>query len=107
MWVINLGCIDLNQCAARVTMTWIGRIYLHFDLDPGVDATFDQVCERRVSSCVEALEVLKMPSLVKTTGSKGLHIYVPIIRGPAAEGRVDVCQGACNGARVVRHRGAR
>ena len=30
----------------------------------------------------EALDVLKMPSVVKTTGSKGLHVYVPIRRGP-------------------------
>ena len=30
----------------------------------------------------EALDVLKMPSVVKTTGSKGLHVYVPIGRGP-------------------------
>ena len=30
----------------------------------------------------EALDSLKIPSLVKTTGSKGLHVYVPIVRGP-------------------------
>ena len=30
----------------------------------------------------EALDALKMPSLAKTTGSKGIHVYVPIVRGP-------------------------
>ena len=30
----------------------------------------------------EALDTLKMPSVVKTTGSRGLHVYVPIVRGP-------------------------
>ena len=31
---------------------------------------------------LDALDSLKMPSVVKTTGSKGLHVYVPIVRGP-------------------------
>ena len=80
MWVINLGCIDLNQWYARCDD--VDRPdYLHFDLDPGVGATFDRVRETALI-VGGALDALKMPSLVKTTGSKGLHLYVPIVRGP-------------------------
>jgi bifunctional non-homologous end joining protein LigD len=80
MWVINLGCIDLNQWYA--TCDDVNRPdYVHFDLDPGPGATFARVLETALV-VHEALETLKMPSLVKTTGSKGLHVYVPIVRGP-------------------------
>src|SRR6195256_2546349 len=80
MWVINLGCIDLNQWYA--TCDDVGRPdSLHFDLAPGPGATFDRVIETALV-VHEALETLKMPSLVKTTGSRGLHLYVPIVRGP-------------------------
>jgi bifunctional non-homologous end joining protein LigD len=80
MWVINLGCIDLNQWYA--TCDDVNRPdYLHFDLDPGAGATFDRVLETALI-VHEALETLKMPSVVKTTGSRGLHVYVPIVRGP-------------------------
>ena len=80
LWVINLGCIDLNQWYARC-----GDVdrpdYVHFDLDPGEGATWDAVleCARIVR---DALTTLGMPSLVKTTGSRGLHVYVPIVCGP-------------------------
>ncbi|HVG56668.1 MAG TPA: non-homologous end-joining DNA ligase [Vicinamibacterales bacterium] len=80
MWVINLGCIDLNQWYARCDD--VNRPdYVHFDLDPGEGATFSQVLECAVI-VREALEGLKMKPLVKTSGSKGLHVYVPIVRGP-------------------------
>lgn len=80
LWVINLGCIDLNQWYA--TCDDVNRPdYVHFDLDPGPGATFDKVLETALV-VHEALETLKMPSVVKTTGSKGLHVYVPIVRGP-------------------------
>ena len=80
LWVINLGCIDLNQWYA--TCDDVDRPdYLHFDLDPGEGATWDAVLDAgRIVH--EALETLKMPALVKTTGSRGLHVYVPIVRGP-------------------------
>jgi bifunctional non-homologous end joining protein LigD len=80
MWVINLGCIDLNQWYA--TCDDVDRPdYVHFDLDPSAGTEFEKVLETALV-VHEALDILKMPSLVKTTGSRGLHVYVPIARGP-------------------------
>jgi bifunctional non-homologous end joining protein LigD len=79
LWVINLGCIDLNQWYA--TCDDVDRPdYVHFDLDPG-SATWDQVLES-ARIVHDALTTLEMPSVAKTTGSKGIHLYVPIVRGP-------------------------
>jgi bifunctional non-homologous end joining protein LigD len=81
LWVINLGCIDLNQWYARC-----GDVdrpdYVHFDLDPGEGAGFDRVLETALI-IRDALDTLKMASFVKTTGSKGIHVYVPVVRGPS------------------------
>ncbi len=79
LWVINLGCIDLNQWYAKCDD--VDRPdYLHFDLDPG-SATWQQVLEA-ARIVHDALTTLKMPASPKTTGSKGIHVYVPIVRGP-------------------------
>jgi bifunctional non-homologous end joining protein LigD len=82
LWVVNLGCIDLNQWYARCDD--VDRPdYLHFDLDPvkkgGV--TFAKVLDAALV-VRDALETLGMLPLVKTTGSAGAHLYVPIVRGP-------------------------
>jgi len=83
LWVINLGCIDLNQ--------WYGRCddvdrpdYLHFDLDPVPGASFAAVREAALL-LHEALDALDMPAYAKTTGSRGIHVYVPIVRGPTQD----------------------
>ncbi len=80
LWLVNLGCIDLNQWYARCDD--VDRPdYLHFDLDPGPGADFEKV--RDTALLVhESLDALAMPNLPKTTGSKGIHVYVPIVRGP-------------------------
>src|SRR6266849_6659624 len=96
LWVINLGCIDLNQ--------WYGRCddpersdYLHFDLDPVPGTSFEQV--RDIALILrDALTSLKMPSFAKTTGSRGIHVYVPIVRGPVQK---DVWMFARELARVL------
>lgn len=80
LWIINLGCIDLNPWYARCDD--INRPdYMHFDLDPVPKANFDKVQEAALL-VLEALNKLKMKPLIKTSGSKGIHIYVPIVRGP-------------------------
>ena len=79
LWVVNLGCIDLNP--------WYGRCddvyrpdFLHFDLDPVKKAPFERVLETALL-VRDALSKLKITSYAKTTGSRGIHVYVPIVRG--------------------------
>src|SRR5882724_8961357 len=80
IWVINLGCIDLNQWYARCDDVDLPG-YLHFDLDPVPGASFVKVVEAALF-LKSALDALGLPGYAKTTGSKGIHIYIPIQRGP-------------------------
>jgi bifunctional non-homologous end joining protein LigD len=78
LWLINLGCIDLNP--------WYSLcddpdrpLYIHFDLDPTPDTPFATL--REAASIVgDVLRGLGMTPYVKTSGSKGIHVYVPIQR---------------------------
>ncbi|HVT45034.1 MAG TPA: non-homologous end-joining DNA ligase [Thermoanaerobaculia bacterium] len=80
LWLINLGCIDLNPWYARCDD--IDRPdFLHFDLDPGPGAGFPRVRDAALR-LKEILDALGIPAWAKTTGSRGMHIYVPIVRGP-------------------------
>lgn len=81
LWLINLGCIDLNPwygvCAAPDQPD-----VLHFDLDPEKEAPFALVREAALI-VRDALEVLGMTVFAKTSGGRGMHIYTGIKRGPA------------------------
>jgi bifunctional non-homologous end joining protein LigD len=80
LWVVNLGCIDLNQWYARCDD--VDRPdYLHFDLDPVPGATFD-IVRKAALLLRDTLGDLGASSYAKTSGSKGIHVYVPIVRGP-------------------------
>ena len=81
LWLVNLGSIDLNPWYSRCDDT-DRPDFLHFDLDPVEPAGFDRV--REVALLIrDALRKLGARSFAKTTGSRGIHIYVPIVRGPA------------------------
>ncbi|MGC2722125.1 MAG: non-homologous end-joining DNA ligase [Candidatus Acidiferrales bacterium] len=80
LWVVNLGCIDLNPWYARCDD--VDRPdFLHFDLDPTPGASFKKVIETALA-VRKQLEGIKITSYAKTTGSRGIHVYVPIQRGP-------------------------
>ncbi|MGZ8866809.1 MAG: non-homologous end-joining DNA ligase [Thermoanaerobaculia bacterium] len=80
LWLINLGCIDLNPWYARCDDT-DRPDFLHFDLDPGPGSDIERV--REVALRVrDILDGIGMKTYAKTTGSKGIHVYIPIVRGP-------------------------
>jgi bifunctional non-homologous end joining protein LigD len=80
LWVINLGCIDLNEWYSRCDDT-DRPDYLHFDLDPVEGTPFATVRDTALR-VREGLEGLGMQPVVKTTGSSGMHVYVAIARDP-------------------------
>jgi bifunctional non-homologous end joining protein LigD len=69
LWLVNLGCIDLNPWYARCDD--VDRPdFLHFDLDPVPGATFEMV--RDTAFVVrDALAKLGLASYAKTTGTMG------------------------------------
>src|SRR5437588_5298441 len=66
LWVVNLGCIDLNPWYAKCDDVERPD-YLHFDLDPVPKAGFECVLETALL-VKEALDGLKIKSYPKTTG---------------------------------------
>ncbi len=79
LWLVNLGCIDLNPWYAPCID--VNRPdYLHFDLDPN-GAPFAAVRETALI-VRDVLTAIGMKAYAKTSGSKGMHVYVPIVRGP-------------------------
>lgn len=85
LWVVNLGCIDLNQWYARCADP-DRPDYLHFDLDPvktGQRGPTPFATVRTAALALrDALAEVGFPVYAKTSGSAGIHVYVPIERGP-------------------------
>jgi bifunctional non-homologous end joining protein LigD len=78
MWMANMGCIDLHAWSSRIDKPdrpdWI-----MFDLDPSEGATFEDVVE--VARLVkETLDLVELESCPKTSGSRGVHVLVPVAR---------------------------
>lgn len=76
VWVINLDAIELHVPLAR-TSDWDRPREMVFDLDPGEPATLRDCC-RLGLRFRDVLLKLGLKSFPKTSGGKGLHVYVPL-----------------------------
>lgn len=75
LYAVNLGSIDLNPFTSTIKKLEYPT-YTVFDLDP-VDISFDAVIE--VALLVHSfLDELKIKNFCKTSGGRGLHIYIPL-----------------------------
>ncbi|MDX6486075.1 MAG: bifunctional non-ous end joining protein LigD [Gaiellaceae bacterium] len=78
LWMVNMGCIDMN--------TWYSRVdkpdrpdFVLFDLDPSSDVGFRETVQ--VALVVKAaLDALGLVSFPKTSSADGMHVLVPIER---------------------------
>jgi DNA ligase D-like protein (predicted polymerase) len=76
LWIVNLGCIDLNPHPVRAA-DLDHPDELRVDLDPGPTASWDDV--RRVALVVrEVLDAHGLRGWPKTSGSRGMHVNVRI-----------------------------
>jgi bifunctional non-homologous end joining protein LigD len=75
LWMASLGCIEMNP--------WFSRVqspdqpdYCVIDLDPDKN-TFDQVIEAALE-VKKVCDAIEAPCFCKTSGSTGIHIYIPL-----------------------------
>ena len=84
VWLANLADLELHTSLARASDSKAPTI-LAFDLDPGEPATIVE-CARVALLLREAFEHLGLEGFPKTSGSKGMQVYVPL-NTPATYGQ--------------------
>jgi bifunctional non-homologous end joining protein LigD len=76
VWIANLASLEVHVSLACAKKPDEPRMMV-FDLDPGAPATILD-CGRLALHMRDALAHIGIDSLIKTSGSKGLHLYIPL-----------------------------
>ncbi len=76
VWVANMASLELHTSLARAEDVHQPTM-LVFDLDPGPPATIKECCEVGLK-VRDLFAELKLQCFAKTSGSKGLQVYVPL-----------------------------
>jgi bifunctional non-homologous end joining protein LigD len=78
LWMVNMGCIDMNAWYSRVEKPERPDFVL-FDLDPSPDVGFAETVE--VALLVkQALDAFGLVGFPKTSSAEGMHVLVPVER---------------------------
>lgn len=76
LWMVNLGCIEMHPWLSSYQSPQQPSIMV-FDLDPNDGTGFPEVMQ--IAPLIkESLQKFGLNSYAKTSGSSGLHIYVPL-----------------------------
>ncbi len=76
LYLANLGAIERHPWHSRIDRLERPDWFV-FDLDPGEEVEFETICEIAAST-KEIIDSLGLRSYAKTSGSRGIHVYVPI-----------------------------
>jgi bifunctional non-homologous end joining protein LigD len=76
VYLANLACIPLHPWSSRISSI-DNPDFVILDLDPDPKIPFAQVCQFALK-IRDVLEQLQLQSFPKTSGSKGIHILIPI-----------------------------
>jgi bifunctional non-homologous end joining protein LigD len=80
--LVNLGCIPVHVCGSRA-QTFPKPDWICFDLDPTTGKFSDAA-----NACLlmkEVLDELELEAFAKTSGSRGIHIFIPLKVGPSSD----------------------
>ena len=84
LWFANQRAIEYHPMLARADSRGFAQANLVLDLDPPAEAGFDAVA--RVAALVRrALADAGLAGAVKTSGAKGLHVFVPLAQPASGE----------------------
>ncbi|KAA6439070.1 DNA ligase D [Dyadobacter flavalbus] len=86
LYAANLGCIDMHPWNSQIEQPDYPDWCL-LDLDPDKSNSFEQVITT-AQTIKQLLDSLQVPSYCKTSGSTGIHIYIPL----DAKYNYDQCQ---------------
>lgn len=76
LWMASLGCIELNPWFSTVQHP-DNPDYCVIDLDPSENTAFEQVIQA-ACEVKDVLDAMEIEGFVKTSGSTGIHIYIPL-----------------------------